>query len=148
MKKILFFVFLLFMFCGVVKANDTILVKDRIDNTFTYFYDNSQSRFRYLLTSKYIFGDDIAYCIELGKPIDSFNYTYSNSFDGANLSKEDINYIKLAAYYGYNYPGHNTNGYYLAAQDIIWKRLSNISVRYIWDMDVTIYRLSAKDGEV
>ncbi len=137
MKKILFFVFLLFMFCGVVKANDTILVKDRIDNTFTYFYDNSQSRFRYLLTSKYIFGDDIAYCIELGKPIDSFNYTYSNSFDGANLSKEDINYIKLAAYYGYNYPGHNTNGYYLAAQDIIWKRLSNISVRYIWDMDVT-----------
>ena len=94
MKKILFFVLLIFMMCNVTKANETTLIKDKFDNTHTYYYDSNQGRYRYLLTSKYIFEDSVAYCIELGKPIDSFNYVFSGSFDGSNLSKEDIDYIK------------------------------------------------------
>lgn len=147
MKKILLFVFLLFIFCGTVKANDTVLVKQRFKNAHTYYYDVNQGKYRYLYTNKYIFGDSVAYCIELGKPIDSFDYTYSNSFDGANLSKEDLNYIKLVAYYGYNYPGHKTDRYYLATQDIIWNRLSNVSVKYIINMDVNDYIDVSKEKE-
>ena len=139
MKKILFFVLLIFMMCNVTKANETTLIKDKFDNTHTYYYDSNQGRYRYLLTSKYIFEDSVAYCIELGKPIDSFNYVFSSSFDGSNLSKEDIDYIKLAAYYGYNYPGHESDNYYLATQDIIWKRLSNVSVKYIRNMNPNNY---------
>lgn len=147
MKKILFFVLLLFMMCNVTRANETTLVKVRFENAHTYYYDVTQGRYRYLLTSKYFFGKDIAYCIELGKPIDSFNYTFSNSFDGSNLSKEDINYIKLAAYYGYNYPGHKSDKYYLATQDIIWKRLSNVSVKYIINMNPSDYIDVTKEKE-
>ncbi len=147
MKKILFFVFLLFVMCNVTKANEMILIKDRIDNTHTYYYDSNQGRYRYLLTSKYIFGDSVAYCIELGKPIDNFNYTYSSSFDGLSLSEDDINYIKLVAFYGYNYPGHETDKYYLAAQDIIWERLSNISVKYIRNMNPNDFIDISKEKE-
>ena len=147
MKKILFFVLLIFMMCNVTKANETTLIKDKFDNTHTYYYDSNQGRYRYLLTSKYIFGDSVAYCIELGKPIDSFNYVFSSSFDGSNLSKEDIDYIKLAAYYGYNYPGHESDNYYLATQDIIWKRLSNVSVKYIRNMNPNNYIDVSKEKE-
>ena len=147
MKKILFFVLLIFMMCNVTKANETTLIKDKFDNTHTYYYDSNQGRYRYLLTSKYIFEDSVAYCIELGKPIDSFNYVFSSSFDGSNLSKEDIDYIKLAAYYGYNYPGHESDNYYLATQDIIWKRLSNVSVKYIRNMNPNNYIDVSKEKE-
>lgn len=147
MKKILFFVLLLFMMCNVTKANETTLIKDKFDNTHTYYYDSNQGRYRYLLTSKYIFEDSVAYCIELGKPIDSFNYVFSSSFDDSNLNKEDIDYIKLAAYYGYNYPGHENDNYYLATQDIIWKRLSNVSVKYIRNMNPNNYIDVSKEKE-
>ena len=136
------------MMCNVTKANETTLIKDKFDNTHTYYYDSNQGRYRYLLTSKYIFEDSVAYCIELGKPIDSFNYVFSSSFDGSNLSKEDIDYIKLAAYYGYNYPGHESDNYYLATQDIIWKRLSNVSVKYIRNMNPNNYIDVSKEKEV
>ncbi len=122
---------MLFISCNVVKAGEATLIKDVMDNTFTYYYDSNQSRYRYLYTSKYIFGENVAYCIELGKPIDSFNYTYTNSFDGVSFSEEDLDYIKLVAYYGYDYPNHNNTRYYIAAQDIIWQRLSGISVKYL-----------------
>ena len=135
------------MMCNVTKANETTLIKDKFDNTHTYYYDSNQGRYRYLLTSKYIFEDSVAYCIELGKPIDSFNYVFSSSFDGSNLSKEDIDYIKLAAYYGYNYPGHESDNYYLATQDIIWKRLSNVSVKYIRNMNPNNYIDVSKEKE-
>lgn len=147
MKKILLFVFFLFSLCNVVRANNATLIKEKFDDTYVYYYDNNLGRNRYLYASKYIFGNDVAYCIELGKAIDSFSYTYSSSFDGINLSKEDINYIKLAAYYGYNYPGHESDNYYLAAQDIIWKRLSNISVKYVMNLDPDDYIDISKEKE-
>ncbi len=147
MKKNLFFVFLLFVFCGVINVNASTLIKEKLDNTYTYYYDANQGSYRYLYTSKYFFENGIAYCIELGKPIDSFNYTFSNSFDGTNLSEDDINYIKLAAYYGYGYPGHETDEYYLAAQDIIWKKLSNVSVKYVRNVNPNDYIDVSKEKE-
>ena len=93
MKKILLFVFFLFSLCNVVRANNATLIKEKFDDTYVYYYDNNLGRNRYLYASKYIFGNDVAYCIELGKAIDSFSYTYSSSFDGINLSSEQIDII-------------------------------------------------------
>lgn len=148
MKKILLFVISLFCCLGVVKANEATLIKRVFNNARTYYYDNDQGRYRYLYTSMYVFGDDVAYCLELGKPIDSFNYTYTNSFDGISLSKEDLNYIKLVAYYGYNYPNHNTTRYYLATQNIIWQRLSGVSVKYIVNFDENNFIDISKEQDV
>ena len=54
----------------------------------------------------------------------------------------------MAAYYGYNYPGHESDNYYLATQDIIWKRLSNVSVKYIRNMNPNNYIDVSKEKEV
>lgn len=139
MKKILFFIFLLIICFSSVKANSVTLVKDKLNNTYTYYYDSSQGRYRYLYASKYMFNDAVAYCIELGKQIDNFTYDYSDSFKAANLNADDVKYIKLASYYGYNYAGHNTDRYYLATQNIIWNRLSNIDVKFVIGMNPNDY---------
>lgn len=103
----------------VLKQKNVTLVKDVYDNTYVYYYDRSMGKTRYLHASKYLFGNIPAYCIELGKDIASFDYTMTNSFNGINISKEDLEYIKLLSYYGYNYPGHDTDRYYMATQGLI-----------------------------
>ena len=130
MKKILFFIILFFCFIFNVKAETAILTKDVYDNTYVYYYDSNMGTTRYLHASKYLFGTTPAYCIELGKDISSYNYTYTNSFDGINIDEEKLNFIKLYSYYGYNYPGHDTDRYYMATQDLIWRTLVGTSIKF------------------
>lgn len=134
MKKIICLIGLLF-FCHNVKANQVILMEDRIDDTYTYYYDSQLGRNRFLNASKYIFGDNVAYCLELGKKIESNIYTMSSSFDEINIDKEDIDYVKLVSYYGYDYPGHDSDRYYMATQELIWNRLSNVSIKWVKDLN-------------
>lgn len=137
MKKILcFIVIFLFTIIGInVKAEEVTLVKKRIGDLYTYYYDSNFGRNRFLYLNKYLFGENYAYCIELGQYIYGNQYSYSTSFDSAGLSDEDLEYIKLVSYYGYDYPGHNTDEYYMAAQDLIWIRLSNVHVKWVESMD-------------
>lgn len=137
MKKILYFIIVfLFTIIGItVRAEEVTLVKERIGDLYTYYYDSNFGRNRFLYLNKYLFGENYAYCIELGKYIYGNQYSYSTSFDSAGLSDEDLEYIKLVSYYGYDYPGHNTDEYYMAAQDLIWIRLSNIHVKWVENMN-------------
>lgn len=137
MKKILYFIIIyLFALTGItVRAEEVTLVKERIGNLYTYYYDSNFGRYRYLYLNKYLFGENYAYCIELGQYIYGNQYNFSTSFDDAGLSDEDLEYIKLVSYYGYDYPGHNTDEYYMAAQDLIWIRLSNVQVKWVEDMN-------------
>ena len=104
---------------------------------------------RYLHASKYLFGNIPAYCIELGKDIASFDYTMTNSFNGINISKEDLEYIKLLSYYGYNYPGHDTDRYYMATQGLIWKRLARTSIKFTIGFNPdTFYNLTDEETAI
>ena len=60
------------MFLPRAQAEVINLIKDTFDNTYTYYYDNELDRPRYLIASRYLFGDNVAYCLEMGKPIESF----------------------------------------------------------------------------
>lgn len=149
MKKFIFFISLFLMFWSRAHAETVNLIKDTFDNTYTYYYDNDLGRQRYLIASRYIFGDNVAYCLEMGKPIDSFVYTVSNSFDGINIKKEDLEYIKLVSYYGYDYPGHQTDKFYMATQEFIWRRLGEPSIS--WTIGLTpnnCYDLSKEKDEI
>ena len=149
MKKILIFIAALFVFVGSVKAENVTLVKDVYDNTYVYYYDRSMGKTRYLHASKYLFGNIPAYCIELGKDIASFDYTMTNSFNGINISKEDLEYIKLLSYYGYNYPGHDTDRYYMATQGLIWKRLARTSIKFTIGFNPdTFYNLTDEETAI
>ena len=134
MKKIILFIILFFITMGSVSANQITLVKERIDNVYTHYYDLNYQKIRYLYADRYIFGDNTAYCLELGKKIESNIYTYSTSFDNYKVSEEDLEYLKLVTYYGYDYPGHNTDKYYMATQELIWNRMCNTYTNWVIDM--------------
>ena len=149
MKKILVFLISFLCVIGSVKAEKVTLTKDVYNNTYVYYYDSNMGKTRYLHASKYLFGDTAAYCIELGKDISSFDYTMTNSFDGINISNEDLEYIKLVSYYGYNYPGHNTDKYYMATQSLIWKRLARTSIKFIIGFDPdNFYNLTDEETSI
>ena len=84
---------------------------------------------------KYNFEDNVAYCLELGKSIESNIYTYTTSFDEMNYDKGKLDFIKMVAYYGYDYPGHDTLNYYMATQEIIWNRLTNYKISWVINLN-------------
>lgn len=135
MKKLFFFIILFFVFSYSVKGSTAILNRNPIDNTYSYYYDNDLARYRFLYADKYSFGDTIAYCLELGKAINTNIYTMTTSFDSLNIPKSDIEYIKRASYYGYDYPGHQTDKYYMATQELIWDRISSPGLIWVRNLN-------------
>lgn len=66
-------------------------------------------------------GDRIAYCVEPGVEITDNYYDIYTDWSKVNFTDELKEYIEKVGYYGYEYPGHQTNYYYIAAQELIWK---------------------------
>lgn len=66
-------------------------------------------------------GDRIAYCVEPGVEITDNYYDIYTDWSKVNFTNELKEYIEKIGYYGYEYPGHQTNYYYIAAQELIWK---------------------------
>lgn len=63
----------------------------------------------------------IAYCIEPGVGVKSYDYKEMNELP---FAKETLEKIKLYAYYGYTYKNHNTLKYRMATQALIWEEIS------------------------
>ena len=80
-------------------------------------------------TQDYYFGDRVAYCIEPGVPEGTNNYTVGD-MSNTNYSNEQKIKMLLIAYYGYDYPNHQTLNYRLATQALLWEQTGNYSVSY------------------
>ena len=88
-------------------------------DTGYYFtrYSSDGSRFSDKAYNYYIDGK-LVYCIEPGKSVGD-NYRIG-SFTEMNYDADTVFKIKLAGFYGYGYPGHNTQEYIFATQAVIW----------------------------
>lgn len=139
MKKFIFFISLFLISFKAVNANVVTLTRNKIDNTYTYYYDANLGRDRFLNAEKYMFESNVAYCLELGKKISSNIYDFTPSLEEANIEDKDIEFIKLVSYYGYDYPGHNSDRYYMATQEIIWERLSKSSISWVKELNPSDY---------
>lgn len=79
---------------------------------------------------------DVSFCIEPGATFSSsasyvtysqndydlINIINNNTSNSANkITQEQLNKIKLYAFYGYGYDGHNTSEYRIATQMLIWR---------------------------
>lgn len=149
MKKVLFFIVLFLLLSFKVSAENVTLVREKFDNIYVYYYDSSVGRTRYLEGEKYIFGDKVGYCLEIGKKIYSNVYQLTTSFDDIDISDSDLEYIKLVSYYGYDYPGHNTDRYYMATQELIWVRLIRTSIKWTIDFNPDVFlNLSNEKNEI
>lgn len=134
MKKIILLIAVFITLLPKVYSKEVTLGVDKIGSTFAYFYDSSQEKNRYVYAEKYYFDTNLAYCLELGKKIYSSNYITSSSFESLNISDEKLEKIKLITHYGYNYPNHNTDTYFMAAQELIWNEMSDINLTWVRDL--------------
>ena len=85
----------------------------------------------------FILGNRLAYCIEPGKDITTKTYDTYKDWSKTNFSKETRDYIEKLGYYGYEYPGHQTDKYYIATQELIWKAVNR---------DTNIYWTTGENG--
>lgn len=78
-------------------------------------------KFKTNIATMFQMGDRIAYCIEPGVEITNNYYDIYTDWNIVNMSDDLKEYIEKIGYYGYDFPGHKTNYYYIAAQELIWK---------------------------
>ena len=95
--------------------------------------------------------DRIAYCIEPGIEINEKYYDIGTDWSKVNFSDDLKNYIEKVGYYGYEYPGHKSNYYYIAAQELIWKAVKpDIEVTWTTGKNLTgnIIDVSKEKNEI
>ena len=109
--------------------DDTRLVKYRYDNIFAVY--DGPDRVHVFYGQRYLMNGITAYCIEPGVAIDTDIYSSSEDMSISNFSSETINYIRFVAYFGYDYPGHENVRYFMAAQEMIWEKVSGRSTRWV-----------------
>ena len=79
---------------------------------------------------KYIIDGRIVYCVEPGINIMTMDYDFTSDLSKSNFSKDIIDKISLIGYFGYDYPGHQTDNYFLAAQELIWETIGNNEIHF------------------
>ena len=123
MKKL--FTFLLFLSICLtshynVQALDSAKITyHRLDNIV--YNRKIGNNFKTNYVTMFKLNDRIAYCVEPGVEITESYYDIYTDWSKVNFSDELKEYIEKLGYYGYEYPGHQTSRYYIAAQELIWK---------------------------
>lgn len=94
------------------------------ERTRTNYYDSYQF-------TNYTINDKVSYCIEPGIDITESIYYGTSDLTGASgYSAETMRKVLLYAYYGYEYPGHNTPLYRVASQTMIWEEVNTFRFKY------------------
>lgn len=88
----------------------------------------------------YNVNNKIAYCIEINKKIntDIYNSTIdiNEQINITNLSKEQLNYIKMIINFSYGYQNHSDYKYYMAAQELIWEYINKVDITWTNVLDI------------
>ncbi len=115
MKKILFFVCLMFFGFGVKAMDPTLYYQENI-------YSNRVGPDNKIWSGQmaYIYMDgQIVYCLDpylvVGK-----DYVVDTYY---SLKQEDLDYYSVVTYYGYNLTNRNNIYYYMATQELIWEHM-------------------------
>ncbi len=122
----------LFMFSGNVKAasNDSNITYERINGVYFYQKDKSSGETDSNHVTKFLLNGKVAYCIEPLTPINTKVYDSSGDWTQSGLSQDVWHFVELVGYYGYDYPGHKTDRYWLAAQELIWEKVRDVEVKF------------------
>lgn len=72
----------------------------------------------------------VVYCIEPGAAINTHSYIGKEGAHNTGFSDELNRLLELIGYYGYDYPGHQTQKYRLATQALIWSNINGQIVEY------------------
>ena len=122
MKKFLLFCFMFFAFCFKVYASRLELY--RIPNVYSSQLNMDTNQYSSYRQNRYVMDGKTVYCVEPGVDINTRDYSlYDLSY--SDFSDDILEKISLIGYYGYDYPGHSTDRYFLATQELIWELVGN-----------------------
>lgn len=136
LRKLLFALSMIFMFglgMGSAKASidDTWLDRDRFDGIYEVI--NTQNGTYLFQTNRFLMNGVTAYCIDPGVAINTNLYSSTEDWGVTNLSSEVKQKVRLYAYYGYDYPGHQSRYYYMASQELIWETITGRDTYWVTD---------------
>lgn len=136
-NKLIKILLMLFMCLGVFSSNvmaaenDSGISYQRIDGAYFYLVNNSNGAVDTNHVTKFFLNGQIAYCIEPMVDINTRVYSSTGDWNVTGLSVDQRRYIEKVGYFGYEYPGHGNDRYWLAAQTLIWENVNpNVSVRF------------------
>ena len=88
-----------------------------------YYYERNDDTSNYASwkLENYNVDGNVAYCIEPGIP--EGNPMYQGGWENTGLSNDIKERVLLLSYYGYQYTGHQTQGYRAATQAMIWETI-------------------------
>ena len=115
-------------------VNDNTIVKNRYDGIYAVYDLDDGTHLAY--AQRYTLNGVTAYCIEMGVDINTDTYSSTTDLSVTGLSNELIRYLRLVAYYGYDYDGHNTMNYYLAGQEMMWEKITGKEVYWVTSLNV------------
>lgn len=126
MKKIVFTIIL--MLTCISRVNAANITENKINGVFA----NQNYKGQELSASfGYMYADNtIAYCIDPGIPLKIGYYDKTLDFNYKGIEQTKKEKIQLIAYYGYQFPGHDTDKYYLATQSLIWETIGSTNVSF------------------
>lgn len=128
MRKILLFLGMMLLFNFNVLAAHLDLV--RIDGVYSSQLNMDTGDYFSSNQKKYVMDGRMVYCIEPGMNIMTREYGLSSNLLESGISQNIINKISLIGHFGYDYPGHQTDNYFLAAQELIWEIIGNNEIHF------------------
>ena len=114
-------------------VNDSSLVRNYYDGYYAVY--NAPDRVRLFYAERLTVNGQTAYCIQPGVAINTYTYSSTTDWSITGLSDDVIRYVRLVAYYGYDYSGHQTMKYYFASQELIWEKITGRAVGWIYGED-------------
>lgn len=117
---LMFVVSAFFMLLGCVNVSTATLVEGPIDDVY-YTRRGGGKPYMSAQYHTYTMDGKTVYCIEPGIDITVHDYNGQIGWTNSPYSDEINQKIQLYGYYGYDYPGHNTLRYRMAAQALIWE---------------------------
>lgn len=132
MKKMM--ILMLLMFVGMpllVHAKEATLTDEYLHNVYSIHTLQDGTTEVYQEAIFHLDGK-LAYCLNPSIQAKPGNYLVTEGLSGSYLSDEQKEYVEAIGHYGYEYPGHQTTSFYLAAQELIWEYLYNSEV--VWNL--------------
>ena len=154
MKKITrFLVFAVALLLGTLFTTQTVKAANlEYDFSGIWFerWNASGSRHTSWKLENYEIDGQIAYCIE--PDTDEGMPLYLGNWSATGFSASTVERIQLVAYYGYTYPGHQTQKYRAATQAMLWEAAlgSGSHVQYSSERysEGTAYDVSSERAEI
>lgn len=122
MKKIFVFCFMFLVFSFKVSASHLDLY--RIDGVYSSQLDIDNNRYYSYRQNRYVMDGRTVYCVEPGIDINTREY-YPYNLSYSSFSSDILDKLSLIGYFGYDYPGHQSDKYFLATQELVWELVGN-----------------------